>query len=154
MEEAIVFSPEPPTTDDAQYCLSRYFDELRLRLEGGFDSEGASARLDEFSPPRGTFLVGRVNGQAVACGGIKPLGDAAYLKRMWVCPDRRGRGLGRRLLEVLEDGARSLGYRSVCLETNRVLVDAQHLYRSCGYLEVAPFNDDPYAHHWFEKPLY
>jgi ribosomal protein S18 acetylase RimI-like enzyme len=72
---------------------------------------------------------------------------------MWVARDARGLGLGRRLLAELEDRARALGYRKVRLETEKSLTEAQHLYRSSGYLEVPRFNDEPYAHHWFEKTL-
>ena len=72
---------------------------------------------------------------------------------MWVSPDARGLGLGRRLLEALEERARSLGYRMIRLETEKSLTEAQQLYRRSGYREVPPFNDELYAHHWFEKRL-
>jgi ribosomal protein S18 acetylase RimI-like enzyme len=78
---------------------------------------------------------------------------AAYLKRMWIAAPARGLGLGRRLLDALEARARAGGYRLARLETNRALTEAQSLYRRCGYREIAPFNDEPYAHHWFEKAL-
>ena len=71
---------------------------------------------------------------------------------MWVAPEPRGLGLGRRLLAELEARARH-GATAVRLETNRALTEAIALYRSAGYREVEPFNDEPYAHHWFEKPL-
>ncbi|MFL5980671.1 MAG: GNAT family N-acetyltransferase, partial [Gaiellaceae bacterium] len=77
----------------------------------------------------------------------------AYLKRMWVSPDLRGVGLGRRLLRELEELARAHGAGAVQLETNRALTEAIALYRASGYCEVGPFNDEPYAHHWFEKRL-
>jgi ribosomal protein S18 acetylase RimI-like enzyme len=73
------------------------------------------------------------------------------VKRMWVDAAARGLGVGRRLLETLEAEARNFGLRTLRLETNRSLVEAQALYRRTGYREVAPFNDEPYAHHWFEK---
>jgi ribosomal protein S18 acetylase RimI-like enzyme len=75
------------------------------------------------------------------------------LKRMWVAEAMRGLGLGRRMLEALEAEARALGLTTVRLETNQTLEEAIRLYRSAGYREVAPFNSDPYAHHWFEKRL-
>jgi ribosomal protein S18 acetylase RimI-like enzyme len=153
MDEALRIAEEPPTSPDAQCCLSRYFDELQQRFDAGFDAADAAASLDEFLPPEGSFLVMRQNGEPVGCGGIKPFDGAAYIKRMWISPDARGLGLGKRLLRELEEKARSLGYRKVCLETNRALAEAQRLYRSAGYNEVAPFNNEPYAHHWFEKPL-
>jgi len=72
---------------------------------------------------------------------------------MWVSPAARGLGLGRRLLAELESLAVVHGARVVRLETNRSLTEAIELYRSCGYTEVAAFNDEPYAHHWFRKEL-
>jgi ribosomal protein S18 acetylase RimI-like enzyme len=72
---------------------------------------------------------------------------------MWVSRDVRGLGLGRRLLQELENRAKNLGYRTIRLETQKSLKEAQHLYRSSGYREVPRFNDERYAHHWFEKTL-
>jgi ribosomal protein S18 acetylase RimI-like enzyme len=72
---------------------------------------------------------------------------------MWIAPSARGLGLGRRLLAELEEHARRRGARAVRLETNRALVEAIALYRSAGYVETEPFNDEPYADHWFEKEL-
>jgi ribosomal protein S18 acetylase RimI-like enzyme len=72
---------------------------------------------------------------------------------MWVAESARGLGLGRRLLSELEDIAAEHGARAVRLETNRTLAEAISLYRSAGYVEVAAFNDEPYAHHWFEKQI-
>jgi GNAT superfamily N-acetyltransferase len=155
MPEAITIAPAIAGGADAHYCLGEYYRELRERFDGGFDPAlSLLPSLDEFTPPRGTFLLVRLNGKPVGCGGLKPISDdAAYLKRMWIAPGARGFGLARRLLSVLEDEARAMGYSIVRLETNKALVEAQRLYRSAGYLEVAPFNDERYAHHWFERRL-
>jgi GNAT superfamily N-acetyltransferase len=155
MSEAVTIAPDAAVGADAQYCLGEYYRELQERFDGGFDPElSLVPSLDEFAPPRGTFLLVRVNGEPVGCGGLKPISrQAAYLKRMWIAPGARGRGLARLLLSALEDGARSMGYSIVRLETNKSLIEAQQLYRSAGYAEVAPFNDERYAHHWFEKRL-
>ena len=72
---------------------------------------------------------------------------------MWVAPEVRGLGLGRRLLGSLESRAAAAGARTARLETNGALTEAIALYRSAGYREVPAFNDEPYAHHWFEKTL-
>jgi ribosomal protein S18 acetylase RimI-like enzyme len=72
---------------------------------------------------------------------------------MWVDPSSRGLGVGGRLLETLEALARENGVRVLRLETNRALKEAIELYRRAGFTEVAPFNDELYAHHWFEKAL-
>jgi ribosomal protein S18 acetylase RimI-like enzyme len=72
---------------------------------------------------------------------------------MWTAPSARGQGVARRVLQTLETIARKAGLTTLRLETNRTLKEAQALYRREGYQEVAPFNDEPYAHHWFEKKL-
>ena len=72
---------------------------------------------------------------------------------MWVAATARGLGIGRRLLAELEARAAQSASTIVRLETNETLTEAIALYRSAGYKEVAPFNDEPYAHHWFEKRL-
>jgi ribosomal protein S18 acetylase RimI-like enzyme len=70
-----------------------------------------------------------------------------------VDPETRGLGLGRWLLAEAEARVAATGVRTVRLETNRALTEAVALYRASGYREVAPFNAEPYAHHWFEKRL-
>ena len=153
--QAVTIAPEASVGADAQYCLGEYYRELQERFDGGFDPElSLLPSLDEFAPPRGTFLLVRLNSEPVGCGGLKPISsEAAYLKRMWIAPGARGLGLARGLLSSLEDEARAMGYSIVRLETNKALLEAQQLYRSAGYAEVAPFNDERYAHHWFEKRL-
>ena len=152
---AVRIDEVPPTSRDAEDCLSHYFAELAERFEQGFDPANSLAPdLDGFEPPSGTFLVMHLHGQPVGCGGFKhEPPDAAYLKRMWIAREARGLGLGRRLLMTLEERARALGYRRTLLETEKNLTEAQQLYRSSGYVEVPRFNDEPYAHHWFEKRL-
>lgn len=151
----VQIADERPTSRDAQHCLKQYYAELESRFEGGFEPhyDGAPS-VDEFVAPAGAFLVMRLHGKPVGCGGLKRLSrERAYIKRMWVSPSARGLGLGRLLLEALEAKAQALGYKIVCLETNRSLKEAQRLYRTAGYREVKPFNAEPYAHHWFEKSL-
>jgi ribosomal protein S18 acetylase RimI-like enzyme len=72
---------------------------------------------------------------------------------MWVAESARGLGIGRRLLAELEGRALRSGAVTARLETNRSLVEAIAMYRSAGYVEVPAFNDEPFAHHWFEKRL-
>jgi ribosomal protein S18 acetylase RimI-like enzyme len=70
---------------------------------------------------------------------------------MWIAPSARGLGIGRRLLQELEQLARRNGCRIIRLDTNESLREALQLYRSSGYREIERYNDNPYAHHWFEK---
>jgi DNA-binding MarR family transcriptional regulator/GNAT superfamily N-acetyltransferase len=144
-----------PGTDAARCCVARYFEELGQRFELGFDPEASLPAEDrDLGPPGGAFLVGSIDGEPVACGAVKTIGPrVGSLKRMWVTHDVRGLGIGRRMLEALEAEALALGLEVLRLETNRALGEAIRLYRTAGYREVPPFNDDPYAHHWFEKRL-
>jgi len=125
-------SVEDPDSPAARYCLERYFAELAVPFETGYDpARGISAAPAELTPPP-------------AYGEIK---------RMWVATSARGLGLGTRILLRLEDLARERGLPLLRLETNKALTEAQSLYRRNGYCEVPAFNDEPYAHHWFEKTL-
>ena len=144
-----------PRHPDARFCLRSYFSELSRRFDGGFDpARSISADDDELTPPAGLLLVATLHGEPVGCGALKfHDGAPAEIKRMWVAPAARGLGLGRRLLTELEAQAAAHGAGTVRLETNRTLGEAIGLYRSAGYREVAAFNDEPYAHHWFEKTL-
>jgi DNA-binding MarR family transcriptional regulator/GNAT superfamily N-acetyltransferase len=149
------FDIADPELPDAQSCLHAYERELGRRFDSGFDpARSISAEAHELRRPAGLFLLATLHGDAVGCGALKFHGRApGELKRMWVDEAARGLGLGRRLLHELERHAAEHGVRTVRLETNRNLVEAIALYRSAGYREVAPFNDEPYAHHWFEKRL-
>lgn len=151
----VTFAVADPTSDDARYCVDAYFDELDGRFESGFDPRRSiSADADELTEPEGLLLLARLHGEPVGCGALKLNDDEpAEIKRMWVAPSARGLGLGRRLLAELEEQARARGIMKVQLETNSTLTEAIRLYRSAGYEEVEPFNEEPYAHHWFEKRL-
>jgi len=144
-----------PASGVARWCIAQYFAELAQRFEAGFDPAGSiPAQDDELRPPLGVFLVASADGDPVACGAVKPITRRiGYLKRMWVDHSMRGLGLGRRILFALESEARALRFKTLRLETNRALTEAIHLYKNAGYVEVMPFNDEPYAHHWFEKQL-
>jgi ribosomal protein S18 acetylase RimI-like enzyme len=144
-----------PRHPHARFCLRSYFDELAGRFDGGFDPARSIPAGDaELTPPAGLLLVATLHGEPVGCGALKYHDDApTEIKRMWVSPAVRGLGLGRRLLAALEARAAVRGIPVVRLETNQALDEAVGLYRAAGYREVPAFNDEPYAHHWFEKTL-
>jgi DNA-binding MarR family transcriptional regulator/GNAT superfamily N-acetyltransferase len=146
---------EAPTSAASRWCLAEYVRELAQRFEIGFDpAQSNSARPDELRPPAGFFFVAWLDGRAVGCGALK-IADktTGEIKRMWTAPAARGLGIARRVLGTLEDKAREAGLATLRLETNRTLREAQGLYRQEGYQEVAAFNDEFYADHWFEKRL-
>jgi GNAT superfamily N-acetyltransferase len=99
---------------------------------------------EEFLPPAGLFLVGYHDAQPVACGGLRSLDPAsrtAEIKRMFVAPDHRGRGYGRRVLASLEDAARTGGARRIILETGARNLEALALYQQAGYQPIPPYTD-------------
>ena len=148
-------APIDPAHPHAQHCLRAYFSELDRRFDTGFDPvRSIPADEEELRPPAGLLLVATLRGDPIGCGALKfHDNEPAEIKRMWVAESARGLGVGRRILSELEDRAADHGARAVRLETNKTLTEAISLYRSSGYIEVAPFNDEPYAHHWFEKQI-
>ncbi len=109
---------------------------------------------EQLSPPGGGFVVLYEDGRAVAGGGVKRLDErACEIKRMYVAPAARGRGLGRALLEALEDLGRELGYAVARLDTGAKQPGARRMYERAGYVEVPDYNGNPYAAFWGEKAL-
>ena len=151
----VEIAPIDPAQPNARYCLHEYFAELDRRFDTGFDpARSIPANDEELRPPAGLFLVASLRSDPIACGGLKFHDDApTEIKRMWVAESARGLGIGRRLLGELERSAAAHGAGTVRLETNKTLVEAISMYRSAGYYEVAAFNTEPYAHHWFEKRI-
>ncbi|WP_432095848.1 bifunctional helix-turn-helix transcriptional regulator/GNAT family N-acetyltransferase [Streptomyces sp. bgisy100] len=151
----VVLDPVDPDCPDARTCLHAYYAELQERFDTGFDSERSLLPdAGELRSPRGLFLVARLHGEPIGCAGLKlPPGGPAEVKRMWVAPQARGLGLGRRFLAELEARAVRHGCDRLRLDTNKALTSAIGLYHSFGFAEVEPFNDEPYAHFWFEKRI-
>ncbi len=146
---------EDPTGEGARSCLEAYARELAVRFEDGFyDPADLSADAAGLAPPSGLVLVARRHGEPVGCVALRFDGAGpAEIIRLWVDTRARGLGLGRRLLREAEGQARAHGARVVRLDTNRTLTEAIALYRGSGYVEIPRFNDERYAHHWFEKHL-
>lgn len=157
---------EANVTDDAALALlTEYFSSRAQSFPatmGEYQTTFPSA--EQFVPPAGVFLIVEgddLAGEAadVGCGGIRRLGEAAdggarfEVKHLWLQPHTRGAGVGRLLLSELEDRAVALGASELVLDTNASLEAAGSLYRSSGYREVEPYNDNPNATHWFAKSV-
>src|SRR4051795_7475540 len=142
------------TTDPtAAELLTSYSRELDVR-DVDRECSRAETIASEYEEPGGRFLVVYAAGDAIGCGGIRSLGDAtAELKRMYVSPQARGRGVGKWLLARLEAEARGLGYKRLRLDTAGPLTEAQALYESAGYRQIENYNGNAAASHWFEKTL-
>lgn len=151
----VSFTIEDPRSPDAGWCFAQYFAELNIRFDGGFDpARSISAEAEELTPPFGMLVIARLRGRAIGCGALKfDAGKPAEPKRMWLATSARGLGVGRRLLGELEHHAHQAGVTVLRLETNGALTEAIALYKRSGYVEVHPFNNERYAHHWFEKQL-
>jgi GNAT superfamily N-acetyltransferase len=150
LELRTVPGDRPPATDLVEAMI-----EDVARLYGRIDVPGApTATPAELSPPHGAFVVVYDDGRPVAGGGVKRLSEeACEIKRMYVVPDARGRGLGRVLLEGLEAEARRLGYRVARLDTGAKQPGAQRMYETAGYRPIGNFNANPFASFWGEKEL-
>ena len=142
-------SPLTQAMADAQQA------ELTARHHGSPGS-GAMPSPEYFEPPDGTFLVAYLDGEPAGCGGVGRLEQTVgELRRMYVLPAHRGKGLGRALLVALEDAARELGYTTMRLETGNEAPEALGLYTSSGYEPApcwGPFATDPKSR-CFEKTL-
>jgi GNAT superfamily N-acetyltransferase len=149
--DPITITREAPDGPAARTCLNAYYTELAARFDGGFNP-GAAGYGGGSAEER--FLVAWMDGQPVGCGALVRVDAAtAEIKRMWTAPAARGRGIARRLLAALEAEARAAGALVLRLDTNAALAEAQRFYASAGFRPVPRFNDNPYAHHWFAKPL-
>ena len=110
----------------------------------------------EFAAPGGTFLVARLGGSAVGCGGLRALWPTtAEIKRLYVRDEHRGRGIARRLMDELEAAAPGLGHHHLVLETGELQPEAIALYDSSGWTRIPPYFGE--ARHdrsvYFEKWL-
>ena len=127
--------------------LDEMYGELR-------DAGTPSARPDELSPPHGGYVVLYDVDVPVAGGGFKHLAEGvAEIKCMYVVPERRGRGLARRLLDGLEAAAREAGYSTLRLDTGPQQPHAQRLYERAGYVAIENYNANAFASYWGEKRL-
>ena len=153
---SVEFEPGRVDAGEGAVLAQAMRDEIAQMYDGlALDGpEMPKAGPTELSPPSGAFLVGYENGEPVCCGGVKRLDEqACEIKKMYVVPAARGRGVARRLLYALEDAARALGYTVARLDTGPKQVGARGLYESEGYIEIPDFNDNPVAVFWGEKPL-
>ena len=149
----MTFDEVPALHTDAVQAMTRYFTELNERFDGGFEpGDTLTADAASMTAPNGAFIVARSSGDTIGCGGILRLDDrTAEIKRMWIDPEWRGVGLGKRLLATLEMHVARLGYGVVRLDTNSALTEAISMYERAGYHAIERYNDNPYARHWFEK---
>lgn len=166
----VSFADVSVTDPTAHRMLEAYFAERAA----GFPPQLGAYRTSfpepaQFIPPAGVFLIAHdEDDEPAGCGGVRSLAVAPRggggesgdrppvryeIKHLWIEPAHRGLGLGRAILYELEDRARGFGATEVVLDTNASLEAAGGLYRSSGYENIEPYNDNPNATDWFRKVL-
>jgi GNAT superfamily N-acetyltransferase len=153
---ALEFRVCPADEDPAAALLAAMREEMAL-LYDGLDIDDPSmpaAGAAELGPPGGVFVVGFEQGLPLCGGGVKRLAaGACEIKRIFVVPAARGRGVARTLLAELERRARELGYELARLDSGPRQPGPQRIFTAAGYRPIANFNDNPVATYFGEKRL-
>jgi GNAT superfamily N-acetyltransferase len=142
--ELNVFAAGEADVRDVRELLREYAAALAFPLDfQGFDRELAELP-GAYAPPEGALLVARADGAAAGCVALRPLDETTCeLKRLYVRPAHRGRGIGRLLVASILEEARRRGYRMMRLDTVPGMESAQALYEQLGFREIAPYTDNP-----------
>jgi ribosomal protein S18 acetylase RimI-like enzyme len=132
--------------DQVRALLREYAGALPFALDfQGFEDELATLP-GAYAPPRGALLAARDGDRLAGCVALRPIDDeTCEMKRLYVRPEQRGSGLGRRLVEAIVDAARERGYRRMRLDTTPGMEAAQAVYEELGFREIAPYTHNPVA---------
>lgn len=153
---SVVFRPGRVDEGDGAQLLAAFAAEMDA-LYDGLDLEGPgmpTAGPRDLGPPHGAFLVGYRDEVPVCCGGVKRLPDGACeIKRLYVVPAERRRGVARTLVHALEETARTLGYGVARMDTGARQAHAARFFEAEGYVPTGNFNGNPMASWWGEKQL-
>ena len=119
------------------HLIDQYFDPAEYEQE--------LARLPgKYTPPRGGLLLATHDGDPAGCVALQEIDDkACEMKRMFVYPHLRGKGIGRVLAQGIIEHARSLGYQSMCLDTSIRQGEARALYEKLGFKPIEPYYELP-----------
>ena len=151
---ALRFLPGRCDESPGRELLDELIELLNTQYPGRAAKPGSVTTPDEMVAPDGAFLVGYEDGRAVAIGGLRRLDDGVCeIKRMYVVPDARSRGVGRALLDALEDAARAIGYERVRLDAGPAQQHSQVLFAKTGYVEIPKYNANHIAVYFAEKRL-
>jgi GNAT superfamily N-acetyltransferase len=150
----------PPSTPEARTMLTAYFRDIvsryhrRTATPGEIRAAMAAEPSADLCLPHGLFLLARRDGAVIGCAGLRLLpARTGEITRVFVVPEARRHGVGRQLLDAVEDAARQYAVSSLRLDTRSDLAEARQLYITNGYQEIAPFNDGRFADHWYGKIL-
>ena len=134
----------PEQWQEARRLVEEYAATLDVDLSfQGFDQE-IEHLPTEYGPPAGAFFLAIEEGRSIGCIGLRRFGEeVGEIKRLYVAPDGRGRGIARALAEHVVARARQLGYRRLLLDTLPSMKEAQSLYLSLGFKPTAPYRFNP-----------
>ncbi len=134
----------PHEWNEARRLVREYAASLNVDLSfQDFDRELEHFTV-EYAAPKGAFILAEDQGQFVACIGVRQFADeVGEVKRLYVAPAARGRGLGRVLVELVITRARQLGYGSLLLDTLPFMKEAQALYLSLGFQPTTAYRFNP-----------
>jgi GNAT superfamily N-acetyltransferase len=152
----ISIRPSAVDTPEAVALVRSYLMEMVDRYHGRPMPASVvdQALADEPADDVAVLLVAYLEGTAVGCAGLRRAEEqTGEITKMYVSPQARRRGVGRRLLTAVEDAARDQGLRTLRLDTRKDLVEARAMYAACGYAEIPPHRERQYADHWFTKNL-
>jgi GNAT superfamily N-acetyltransferase len=151
---ALEFRPARSDESPGRELMAELNDLFNSQYPGRVQKPGSVTKPDEMVPPHGAFLVGYEDEAPVAIGGLRRLEDGVCeIKRMYVVPAARSRGVGRALLSALEDAARAIGYERVRLDAGPAQQHSQVLFADTGYVEIPPYNANHIAVYFAEKRL-
>jgi GNAT superfamily N-acetyltransferase len=162
MAELVLFVPGTHEVD-LREVLTAYIEEGAARLERPFGIkqeipaavDNTMHHLRQFAPPAGRLLLVVESDAVLGCGGLRPIANGvAEIKRMYLRPEARGRGLGRQLLDALLDAARQHGYREVRLDTHGYLSAAHHLYLAAGFTPCEPYPESEVPAEFHDRWLF
>jgi putative acetyltransferase len=127
------------------------FDETHRELKARYPAGSVEHQFDphDLGSPSAVFVIARVDGKAVGCGAVRPLGGSVgEVKRVFVQPECRRMGIARKIMTLLEDEGLQNGFTTLCLETGTKQPEAMALYESLGYRRIPTFGEyvsDPYS---------
>ena len=133
------------STSEQVEMACRLFREYSEAIGTDLEYQGFNAELDAlpepYVPPKGALLIARNDAEVAGCVALRPIDTrAGEMKRLYVRPEFRSSGLGRRLVEAVTYLARAAGYAELRLDTLPNMSSAQALYRQLGFIEIPPYN--------------
>jgi GNAT superfamily N-acetyltransferase len=150
----ISLSEAPFDYPPVQMLLTEWNDEIEAANPSFSTAGGSTVEPSDFAAPHGVFVLAVTDKTPIGCGGVRRLASTTgEVKRLFVCRAARGRGVGRALLDALEERAPQLGFTQLRLDTGGGEPGVLALFRSANYQAIPDYNANPYARYWFEKRL-